>query len=92
MRGLSPHTAWVSAIDALRDPAADAARVLMSVMPGPALRAYAHCAPDRGSIPRPQPAAGGESNHHISFDGVVILPSGTVKWIGVWTDSKLTGA
>ncbi|KAJ6517152.1 hypothetical protein DFH09DRAFT_1099017 [Mycena vulgaris] len=31
------------------------------------------------------------SNYCVSFNGVVIQPSESVKWAGVWIDSKLTG-
>ncbi|KAJ6476602.1 hypothetical protein DFH09DRAFT_833691, partial [Mycena vulgaris] len=31
------------------------------------------------------------SEYCVTFNNVVIRPSDTVKWIGVWMDSKLTG-
>ncbi|KAJ6561420.1 hypothetical protein DFH09DRAFT_854366, partial [Mycena vulgaris] len=31
------------------------------------------------------------SGYCVSFNGVVIHPSESVKWVGVWIDSKLTG-
>ncbi|KAJ7057911.1 hypothetical protein C8F01DRAFT_1085765, partial [Mycena amicta] len=31
------------------------------------------------------------SDYHITFDGEEIYPSDSVKWLGVWIDSKLSG-